>query len=456
MFVTEAAFSSANDSFLAGPQWLRFALSSRVPLRSAQNVSSSTTTYQAEYVGTLLEPYKTSDFFIAAMPHYRTTTDSSPTFGPLPDAPDAVTANIENDYIGTATGSLVNAANWSLGHVPTVSEDAVFTATTGIRALTAANLTVGSFNVTATTGTFSIRNNTTGAGNSVLTLGGPGSTGNSVSGNSADLLYANTGSTFNIIGPNGSTGTGTLSVVLGQSGNINAAGTIAISAGISGSGFGITKTGAGTLTLSGNNTYTGTTTVNAGTLQVSSAPTDQALGGTTGVRVNTGGTLLQTTSNQINNAANMTLDGGRYTLNGGVSEGTTGAPGLGSLTLMSSSIISLVGTDVLHFDNSSLAAWTPGATLSIYNYSGVPVTGGGSEQILFGTDLTGLTAAQLASIQFYTGEGTGAFIMGAAILPTGEIVPVPEMSTWISAALALGFIAFTQRRKLRGLVAGRA
>ena len=65
----------------------------------------------------------------------------------------------------------------------------------------------------------------------------------------ADLLFAASGSTFNIVGVSGAKGKGVLNLVLGQSGNFDAVGTINVSAGISdgGNGFGITKIGAGTL-----------------------------------------------------------------------------------------------------------------------------------------------------------------------------------------------------------------
>ena len=64
---------------------------------------------------------------------------------------------------------------------------------------------------------------------------------------------------------------------------------LAISARISGNG-GITKTGAGTLTLSNTNTYTGATIVNAGTLLFNGSQSASAvtvnrgaiLGGTNG------------------------------------------------------------------------------------------------------------------------------------------------------------------------------
>jgi autotransporter-associated beta strand protein len=151
---------------------------------------------------------------------------------------------------------------------------------------------VGSFNVTATSNTYSIRNNTTGSTNSTLTLGGAGNLGNGVSGTSTDLLYAASGSNFNIIGPNGSSGSGTLILALGQNGTFNIAGTSEISAAITGTGFGFTKTGVGTLTLSGNNTYTGGTTLNAGVISVNNAG---ALGNTG--TISFGGGQLQYTAN---------------------------------------------------------------------------------------------------------------------------------------------------------------
>ena len=55
-----------------------------------------------------------------------------------------------------------------------------------------------------------------------------------------------------------------------------------------GSGASLVKVGSGTLTLSGNNTYTGATTINAGTL---AAASDTALPSQTAVAVNLGATL---------------------------------------------------------------------------------------------------------------------------------------------------------------------
>jgi hypothetical protein len=68
-----------------------------------------------------------------------------------------------------------------------------------------------------------------------------------------------------------------------------------------------------------------------------------------------------------------------------------------------------------------------------------------------------LTPLQLTQISFYSDSGTtflGAGFWGSDL--DGEVVPVPEPGTWIGAALALVAIGFTQRKRLRGLVASRA
>lgn len=96
----------------------------------------------------------------------------------------AFAQNTVNNYTGANAGSLLVTTNWSLGAVPLGNNDAVFPlgAMTGIRTLSAGDLTVGSFNVLANTGTFSIRNETSTSTSSNLTLGGVNNLGNSVGG----------------------------------------------------------------------------------------------------------------------------------------------------------------------------------------------------------------------------------------------------------------------------------
>jgi len=101
------------------------------------------------------------------------------------------------------------------------------------------------------------------------------------------------------IGPTSGTGAGTIDVA---SGTILTYGGIITSNG-SGTG-GLTKAGAGTLVLSGANTYTGTTTISAGTLALSGAAALSSTG--TVVLANTTGATLQLNANESIGS----LDGG--------------------------------------------------------------------------------------------------------------------------------------------------
>jgi hypothetical protein len=128
--------------------------------------------------------------------------------------------------------------------------------------------------------------------------------------------------------------------------------------------------------------------------------------------------------------------------------------------LQSSSIIDLGnGASILAFSNSASQVANWNGTLSIFNWSGNPLTGNGTDQLYFGTNATGLTPTQLLQISFYS--DTGSTFLGFGSWGTdldGEVVPlapVPEPSTWIGAALALGTITVMQQKRVRRLF-GRA
>ena len=325
-------------------------------------------------------------------------------------------------------------------------------------------------------------------GNGTITLSGSGSNytgGTTINGgvlaiNSASSLGASTGaSTINAgtlqATANISTtrnfllGSASSSISVDPNMTYNITGTVNDAAGQIGA---LTKTGAGTLTLSGNNTYAGDTRVSAGTLTAAGTAGSKALGGTNAIAVDRAGTLLFGADDQIRSKADVALGStagtGSATLNtGGFSQGT-GAR-LGALTLVggTASVIDFAtaaagGNSILAFASSFSSTWD--GTLNIYNWTGTQRQGGGTDQLFFGTGNTGLSSTQLGQINFYSDAGstflgtgmfaptftsssTGAFMSDADPTFTGEVVPVPEPSTYLAGALALLAVGYTQRHR---------
>jgi autotransporter-associated beta strand protein len=167
----------------------------------------------------------------------------------------------------------------------------------------------------------------------------------------------------------------------------------------------LVKSGDSVLTINGSNTTTfiGSTIINGGTLLLAKAPSTRAIND--GVITINSGTLQLGNNEQIDNAADLTLNGGTFNSNG-FSET------LDQLQVASNSSINL-GNDSskLAFGNSSSQSWT--GILSIENWSSAS-----GETIRFGNNANGLTAAQLNNIQFV------GFSRGANINTNGFITPV--------------------------------
>jgi autotransporter-associated beta strand protein len=163
------------------------------------------------------------------------------------------------------------------------------------------------------------------------------------------------------------------------------------------------KNGTGTLTISGTNSYTVATNINAGTLQ---------LGNT----------------NTLNTGTPVTLNGG--TLQTGATTGFSDA--VGTLALTDNSIIALgTGVHALTFDASSGISWTTGRLLVVTGWTGgYNSTTGTAGNIFVGTNASGLSADQLSQIRFFNGSA----YHHATQLSTGEVVPTNvAYSTFISA-----------------------
>ncbi len=259
---------------------------------------------------------------------------------------------------------------------------------------------------------------TAGSGAGLLTISSVG-TGNRVVFNNA----ANTGFTGAVsvgnnailqLGDGGTKGTlsGVSSISLGNTISrfiINQSDTVTqgtdFASTISGSG-GLTQAGSGNLILAAGNTYTGTTTVSAGTL---------SLGAT----------------NSLADTSNVILSGGTLATN-------SFADTVGTLSLLGNATIDFTSGGSFAFANSAAATWTGGMTLSLT--SGF-VSG---SSLRFGLDATGLTGTQLGQI---SAAGFDSFSLNSSGFLVGAAT-IPEPSTYAALAGlgALGLAVLRRRR----------
>ncbi len=213
---------------------------------------------------------------------------------------------------------------------------------------------------------------------------------------------------------------------------------------LSGTGS-LAKVGNGTLTLTGSNSYSGTTAVNGGTLLLNNAA---ALTASSAVTVNNSGSVLGgsgTISRPITVGPGAIIQGGT-----GV-DGTTLTVS-GSLTLADNSLIQLaLGPDGAHstLARTGSSAWTF-ATGQIFSFLDL-----GAEQGTYQDIISGLSAAPNTSPSNWTISNPGwhgTFVYDGAghiDLVLDTIATTPEPGTWFAGALALGALAWRQAVKVR-------
>jgi fibronectin-binding autotransporter adhesin len=215
----------------------------------------------------------------------------------------------------------------------------------------------------------------------------------------------------------GLTGSGFAKVSSGQTLAVGSNGANTTFSGNLDGGGAITKTGTGTLALTGTNYYSGSTTISGGILSLGA-------------------------SEVLPDVSTVVLNGGTLLTGHGFTE-TAGA-----LSLTNSSIIDLGG--VSGIGGTSILTFTGGSglsaanTLQIWNWNGTAMTGGGSERLV----IPGLSEADLAYVSFYSGAGgTSLGTAAYATLGGNELVPVPEPSALLSTLAMMGRSLFRRRRQ---------
>jgi autotransporter-associated beta strand protein len=142
--------------------------------------------------------------------------------------------------------------------------------------------------------------------NAIIGVGGAGGTITLGAVSAGSVTFTNFTSTYTLSG-------GSLTNNGGITVAATTAGSVTLSSTLAGAG-GIVMSGAGTLTLNGaGNTFTGATTVNAGTLQVSSAGAFNNIART--VTINNGGTASVTVGSAVNGASITINSGGTLAAN---------------------------------------------------------------------------------------------------------------------------------------------
>jgi MYXO-CTERM domain-containing protein len=402
--------------------------------------------------------------------------------------------NLNSSYAGTLTGSSTSSLNVNTtGKVYLSGNDAGFAGTTNITngTLNASGsnnvLGTGAVNVTSTgnlqlQGGISLANavtlNSTGTsgGGAIDNFAGNNTLSGPVTVTGASRIQSDAG-TLTVAG-NVGLGTNTL--------NVGGASNTVINGAISGTG-GLTKDGAGTLTLGTANSFTGATAINAGTIIANATSVfnnTAALTVASGAALNLNN-LSQTIGSLAGGGAVNFGSGGTLNLTGGSATFSGTLAGAGTIYLGAGATLTLGA----NFNNSGINIILAGGTLNLNGTTDTfgNITVSGNSVLDFGASTASvLNSSSLtmsnssvaltvnnwvnASDYFYTQNFTGATTDVRGTTPenqitfTGnsnnatawlgydhEITPAPEPSTYgaLFTALALGAVGFHRYRRRR-------
>ena len=227
---------------------------------------------------------------------------------------------------------------------------------------------------------------------------------------------------------------------------VDSGATVSGSGGWDGTG-GLTKKGVGQLTLTGDNSFSGALTVEAGIVELATV-SGSAAGAVSGVSVSSGATLLLGGSNQVADAAAITLSGGTISRSGGVSETMGGL----SLTAASTIDYGSGGTGTLAFGAYESGS-TPDFVLTVNNFATGNLLSLGSDlsSYLSSAAGTSFSNSYFSLNGMSAGGFTSAWDSGSS---TFSITSVPEPSTYLAGGLLLllmgGSVLRRHLAKVRG------
>ena len=308
----------------------------------------------------------------------------------------------------------------------TVSGGITFTGSvtkTGAGDLTLSGSNSGAGGLNLATGTLVIANNNAlGTGTFTIGAGTTLNTGASAIANAGNNVQ-NWDGNFTFTGTNQlNLGTGTVTLADNVIATVSAQTlTVGGAIGDGASTFGLTKAGAGTLTLSGNNTYGGLTSVTTGTLNLNGDNSGAA-----------GGVTMAGSTNLNLGQANA-LGSGTFTINGGILNNTSGS----SLTFGSNvaqvwnSGYTFTGT---HSMNMGTGAVTLGATTQITTTANTLTVNGVIDDGASTFGVTKLGAGTLSLGGLNTYGGATVLDQGALIFTTDQVLTAGTNNLTLGAA----------------------